>query len=502
MLAAHRPVPPLSFLVDTLWYHHGDQSVPQPERVLPDGRFQLVLDLTAGPGVVAGMRSRYIEIDAAAIRTVMGVVFRPGGARSFFDVPAHEFYNQVVTLDLVWGASVAALRDRLMESPTVAERFQVLETALQQRVNTRLSVHPAVGYALGAFHRAPHIQRVLNVTKDAGLSRRRLSQLFREQVGITPKLYCRLRRFQQVIRQIAAGAPVDWSDVALAGGYADQAHLSHEFREFSGLSPSACLVHARPFLNHAAWTDGAPSRSCAHWRARIAARHRASVVTPPCAEIRLGDIYVATPITLAHSDNHHALDFTGVGANRRRRRRRGRKDRHVRRRRSERLGRKRPGFGRRAGRAAGGRRPTIAHVRSLTERLSKSDVIVYVRPDVTATKFSTVRSNSPTRLTFLSSRGGFRYLVVRVQAGNSKQQQISMLGHEMQHAVSIADASSVVDSQSLRKEFERIGKVSSSSVGDDFSFESNIADDVRRRILSELASDSGKPASKVAIATK
>jgi hypothetical protein len=139
------------------------------------------------------------------------------------------------------------------------------------------------------------------------------------------------------------------------------------------------------------------------------------------------------------------------------------------------------------------RSPTF---KALTERLSKSDVIVYVRPDVST------KSNSPTRLTFLSSRGGFRYLVVRVQAGNSKPQQISMLGHEMQHAVSIADASSVVDSQSLRKEFERIGKVTAASVGDDFSFESNIADEVRRRILSEVASDSGKAAPKVATATR
>jgi hypothetical protein len=132
----------------------------------------------------------------------------------------------------------------------------------------------------------------------------------------------------------------------------------------------------------------------------------------------------------------------------------------------------------------------------LTERLSKSDVIVYVRPDVTA------KSNTPTRLTFLSARGGFRYLVVRVQAGNSKQQQIAMLGHELQHAASIADAASVVDSQSLRKEFERIGKVSSASVGDDFSFESTIAEEVKRRILSEVVSESGKSAAKVATSTR
>ncbi len=76
------------------------------------------------------------------------------------------------------------------------------------------------------------------------------SQLFREQVGITPKLYCRLLRFRQVVRQITSGGPVDWADVALAGGYCDQAHLAHEFRDFSGISPGSYLAAVRPFVNH------------------------------------------------------------------------------------------------------------------------------------------------------------------------------------------------------------------------------------------------------------
>src|SRR5207247_9984800 len=51
-------------------------------------------------------------------------------------------------------------------------------------------------------------------------------------------LYCRFVRFREVVRQVAAGGRVDWADVALAGGYYDQAHLAHEFRDFSGMSPS------------------------------------------------------------------------------------------------------------------------------------------------------------------------------------------------------------------------------------------------------------------------
>jgi transcriptional regulator GlxA family with amidase domain len=90
------------------------------------------------------------------------------------------------------------------------------------------------------------------VARDAGLSRRRFAQLFREQVGLTPKLYCRLRRFQQVVRRIASGTPVDWAEVALEGGFCDQSHMGNEFRGFSGLSPGAFLAGERPFQNHVA----------------------------------------------------------------------------------------------------------------------------------------------------------------------------------------------------------------------------------------------------------
>jgi hypothetical protein len=123
------------------------------------------------------------------------------------------------------------------------------------------------------------------------------------------------------------------------------------------------------------------------------------------------------------------------------------------------------------------RSPTF---KALVDRLAKSDVILYVRPDVTA-------KTSSMRLTFLAAKGGYRYLVIRVGAGRTKNQQLATLGHEMQHAVIVADAASVVDSASLRREFERVGKLTQAPIGDDFFFESPGADEVRRRILAEIS---------------
>jgi AraC-like DNA-binding protein len=258
MYLEHQPAKPLATYVEKLWYCESYQLTHRRERVLPNGKFQLVIDLSdsphrkAAPPLVVGIRSEYGVIETAALQCMIGAVFCAGGARSLLGASADEFYNTEVPLDLVWGRAATVLRDRLREARAPSERFRVLGAALLDRVEKRLELHPAVQYALGEFQRVPHIRSVLDVTRDAGLSRRRFAQLFREQVGLTPKLYCRVHRFQAVVRRLTLGERVDWADVALAGGYCDQAHLAHEFRAFSGIPPGAWLSGDRPFQNHVA----------------------------------------------------------------------------------------------------------------------------------------------------------------------------------------------------------------------------------------------------------
>jgi len=83
-----------------------------------------------------------------------------------------------------------------------------------------------------------------------GLSQRRFIELFRTQVGLTPKAYCRVRRFHNLLRVVHPLREVDWSQVALDSGYHDQSHFIHEFREFSGFSPTQYWQRRIEHLNH------------------------------------------------------------------------------------------------------------------------------------------------------------------------------------------------------------------------------------------------------------
>ena len=185
----------------------------------------------------------------------MGVVFRPGAARAFLAAPAVDFCDQAIQLDLVWGPrSADQLLDRLRDARTAEARLRIVEEALIDRMQTftekHLPMHPRINYALRAFGNAPHIRTVADVSREIGWSRRWLSHAFAEQVGITPKRYCRLVRFQHLVRDLASQRAVNWASTALAGGFCDQAHLIHEFHAFSGLSPETFLNSERPFPNH------------------------------------------------------------------------------------------------------------------------------------------------------------------------------------------------------------------------------------------------------------
>jgi AraC-like DNA-binding protein len=267
MYRTYIPRPPLSDFVVLLWLYES-QGLPHPkERLLPTGTVELVINLrdeamrvydgqnyerfqTFHGSLVCGAHSEFFVIDTASQTSVMGVHFKPGGAFPFFKVPAGELHNLHVSLDSLWGAAAAGLREQLLAAETPAARFRLLEQALLAQAALPLARHPAVAFALKELRNGLHPRPIAEVTDQIGLSSRRFSQVFQEEVGLTPKLFCRVLRFQEVLRRIEHAQQVAWADVALSCGYFDQAHFIHDFRAFSGLNPTTYLARRSEHFNH------------------------------------------------------------------------------------------------------------------------------------------------------------------------------------------------------------------------------------------------------------
>jgi AraC-like DNA-binding protein len=235
------PRPPLSGLVDFFWSYEAYGAGHARERVLPGPVSELVVVLNGARAgsVFCGAQSEAFVIETADRPALLGVHFKPGGAFPFLRrMPADELHNVRVSLDAIWGADARDLQERLQEAATPGGRFRLLEAALLARLGGPPVRHPAVAYALAEIDARPS-RPIGEITDRIGLSARRFIEVFATEVGLTPKLYGRVRRFQAVLTLVHGAADVDWTDVALTCGYYDQAHFIHDFRAFSGLSPTA-----------------------------------------------------------------------------------------------------------------------------------------------------------------------------------------------------------------------------------------------------------------------
>ena len=159
------------------------------------------------------------------------------------DLPATELQDRGASLSDLWGRQATSnLREQLLAARSPEAKFKILEHTLLQRIDAPLEpTHPAVSFAVENFRQRP-TRPVSSVTDQIGLSDRRFIQLFSQQVGLTPKLFCRVQRFQKVLGNItraAAGSVIDWPQIALTCGHFDQLTSS------TTSAPSPALIPQR-----------------------------------------------------------------------------------------------------------------------------------------------------------------------------------------------------------------------------------------------------------------
>lgn len=212
--------------------------------VLPDGCLDVVFWPQGGLRAVGAMTTAQ-RASIPAGGSVVGVRFRPGMARRFLQVPAGELTDGWAPLDTLWGTRGRELCERLGNADSAQRRVALLEGSLRPLDDVRDAVAGAVAAVVAAAGDAD----VDAFARQANLSPRQLRRRSLEETGLTPKRLCRVLRFRRAVAATAAGARRGWAHLAVQCGYYDQAHLIHEFREFSGYTPAeyaALAVFSNP----------------------------------------------------------------------------------------------------------------------------------------------------------------------------------------------------------------------------------------------------------------
>jgi len=178
----------------------------------------------------------------------VGVHLKPWGLAPFLPMPAAELCDRPVTIEQVWGRqSVAELRDRLATADGPHEMLTLLEAELLRRLGETTGLG-LVRHASSVIAATGGAVAIGDLRVAAGVSSTHLEQRFKQLVGVTPKRLARTHRFAATVLAIDPAGPIDWGELAAGAGYFDQAHFGHDFRAFTGLTPTRYVEVRRRFL--------------------------------------------------------------------------------------------------------------------------------------------------------------------------------------------------------------------------------------------------------------
>jgi AraC-like DNA-binding protein len=258
---AHRVPAPLRPLVAGVTGYRHEGLVPSVHRGLPSPFLTLVLPLDeplvvvahpdpGQPGgaydaLVGGLHTRPALIGTGTRQHGIQLALTPAGARALLGVPPAALASVDAELADVLGPVAAELTDRVRTAEGWAGRFAALDEVLTRIARPR-PPSPEVAEAWRLTAAAGGRVRVAALARHVGWSDRRLRERFRTELGLSPRDAVRVARFdrarRRLARAVAAGTAVDLAEFAVTAGYADQAHLTREWRRLAGLPPRRWLA--------------------------------------------------------------------------------------------------------------------------------------------------------------------------------------------------------------------------------------------------------------------
>lgn len=250
----HIPRFPLDQFVEGFVYFSDVSMSHNFDRFLPNGDTEILIDFHDTPQFIydnsslkeiqachhiwaSGLRTEPITIPAGNKSEMMVISFKKGMAASFFPFPMEEIADSVVDADLVWGTDFGELRERLLATKDVSLRFQIVEDFLISEFRSQMEVNACVAFAIGEMTYRPDVINIARMNEKIGYSNKHFAEMFRRQVGVTPKSYLKIMRFQKAVRTIDAATNIDWGQISLECGFYDQSHFINDFKHFSGFTP-------------------------------------------------------------------------------------------------------------------------------------------------------------------------------------------------------------------------------------------------------------------------
>jgi AraC-like DNA-binding protein len=175
---------------------------------------------------------------------MLGVVFFPNALPNLLGIPMSELTDQRVDISLILGNKASILTEQIFSAGSHNERIKILENHLMEIFSkSNLSID-IVDYALSMIMKNNGNISIEDLSDHLCLSMRHFRRRFTEKIGISPKFYARIKRFNHIMH-LSETSPANWADLVFRGGYYDQAHFIRDFHSLSGKNPSEFFNYNR-----------------------------------------------------------------------------------------------------------------------------------------------------------------------------------------------------------------------------------------------------------------
>jgi AraC-like DNA-binding protein len=255
-----QPSPALRSTVDRLYYLEGAADEIGAEPIPPDGHTEIIVHAgdpflqIDGDGhasaqervLFAGQVTRAVRVAPAGTARLIGARLHPDAARQLTAVPQQELTDIIVPLAQIERALARTLADDVATRDDPDQMAAALDRALSRarvRAAARGESPSAARLAVAHALDCGGLVRVSDLAQRAGLGERQLERVFRDRVGLNPKLFLRIVRFQHVLATLRQGrGDTAWAAVAAQHGFYDQSHFIRDFKAFVGAAPGAWQV--------------------------------------------------------------------------------------------------------------------------------------------------------------------------------------------------------------------------------------------------------------------
>jgi AraC-like DNA-binding protein len=258
------PALPLRAFIGSYVGYRQEGVIQRLHRGLPSRHLTIVLSLdrpldvsvmpdpAVAPGsfwaLAGGLHAAPVMMEHDGNQRGVHIELTPLGARAILGLPAGAVASSVVDLSELLGRRAVELTDRLHAGRTWTERFGIIDEVLIRAASDPREPPPEVSEAWRLLVDSAGTVEVAALAGEVGWSRRHLTERFRSELGLPPKVVARVLRFERACRLLRQPRRPGLAELAAACAYYDQAHLNRDWRELAGCSPTAWMAEELPFV--------------------------------------------------------------------------------------------------------------------------------------------------------------------------------------------------------------------------------------------------------------